>query len=55
MNDCYRGNDIALHGMPGFAIEVSLVNKRLVKINSPTRSFKLHPLNSIIPGCQVQS
>jgi len=39
--------------MPGFAIEVTLINKQLININKPTRSFKLHQLNSKIPSCQV--
>lgn len=29
------------------AVEVSLVNKRLIKINSDTRSYKQNPLNAI--------
>lgn len=28
---------------PSFAIEVTLVNRRIIKIKSPTRSYTLHP------------
>jgi hypothetical protein len=28
---------------PSFAVEVTLVNRRLIKINKPTRSYALHP------------
>lgn len=31
---------------PSFAIEVTLVNKNLIKINAPTRSYTLHSKNT---------
>lgn len=40
------------------AFEVTLINKKLIKINTPTRSFKEHPLNvpnaPLKEDCQVE-
>jgi hypothetical protein len=54
MNNCYLERDLPHHAMLGFAIEVTYINRRLVTINKPTRSFKLHPLSTPGPYCQIK-
>jgi hypothetical protein len=42
---------------PSFAIEVTLVNKRLIKVNEPTRSYSLSPKNTpnaYFQDCQLK-
>jgi hypothetical protein len=42
---------------PSFAIEVTLVNKNLIKVNKPTRSYSLNSKNtpnSVSKDCQLK-
>ena len=53
----YDPEDVKLRGLPAHAFEATLINKKLVKLNSPSRTYKEHPLNTpnkaVIPDCQM--
>lgn len=41
-----RYNDTQYHFFNAYAFEVALVNRNLIKINNPTRSYSEHYLNN---------
>lgn len=43
---CFDQDVMQYRAIPALAFEVTLINKKLITINSPTRSFRLHPLNT---------
>lgn len=47
INECYGGVEKAYRKIPGKIIKVTLINKKLIKINSNSRSFD----DSSIKGC----
>jgi len=57
--NCHMNNNACTVGrkLPAMAIEATLVNRRLIKFNSESRTYKLHPLNLINhfykPDCQM--
>jgi hypothetical protein len=46
-NGCYPPEIAKKRGLKSFAYEILLVNKKLIKLKSNSRSFALHPINTI--------
>lgn len=53
---CLAGYSDGSRRFPSFAIEVTMVNKKLIKLKSNSRSYALHPKNhpnSYSRDCQM--
>lgn len=54
---CYYGSDGQRHKLPAFALEVSLVNKNIINMQTASRSYALNDKNSLNGGgnnCQMK-